>query len=73
MMTRDHDGRGGDDERVSGSEDYLSLLEESERLADEEGIQPRDLDEMDAINQMRLVVESVRQEQYLLHSATSTP
>ena len=49
------------------------LLREYGRLAEEEGIDAADLEEMDAINEMRRAAEVATQEQYVCHSGTSTP
>ena len=50
--------------------EFRLLLEESARLAAEESIDQTDLEEMDAINRMRIVAEAISNEQYIFHSGT---
>lgn len=73
MKTQDLGRRREGRREIAVATDFRPLLEESDRLAREESIRLEDLEEMDAINRMRVVAESIKEEQYVLHSATSTP
>ena len=46
------------------AEDFTILLEESAQMAEEESITVEYLTELDAINQMRVVIEQVEEESY---------
>ena len=61
--------RSSREETVMAS-DFTVLLNESARLAEAEAIVVSDLDEMDAINQMRIVAESIAAEDYVFHTSS---
>lgn len=60
--------QGVEDGALPEASEFTLLLEESSRLAEAEGIGPADLEEMDAINQMRIVAESISTEEYVFYS-----
>ncbi len=50
--------------------EFRFLLAESEAMARAEGLSLEMLEEMDAINQMRLVAEAIRSDRYIYHSGS---
>jgi len=50
--------------------EFRVLLDEANRLAVENGIRGHDLDQMDAIDQMRTVAETIESERYIFNSGT---
>lgn len=48
--------------------EFRLLLAESEAMARADGLSGEMLEEMDAINQMRLVAEAIRSDRYIFHS-----
>ena len=74
MVTHgDRGGKTGVRGEQHRKRDFGPLLVEAGRLAREEGLHIADLEEMDEINEMRVVAEMISQEQYVVHSATETP
>ena len=50
--------------------EFRFLLAESKAMARAEGLSVEMLEEMDAINQMRLVAEAIRSDRYIFHSGS---
>lgn len=50
--------------------EFRFLLAESAAMAQAEGLTGEMLEEMDAINQMRLVAEAIRLDRYIFHSGS---
>ena len=53
---------------IHEASEFRLLLDEASRMAVAEGIDTSDLEEMDAINQMRVVAESIINEEYICHT-----
>ena len=64
-----------DDREIASSSGYAleSLLKDAEKLAMADGLNDVDIEELNAINEFRLAVESIRDRRYIFHSASATP
>lgn len=59
-----------DQDQPPAATEFTLLLEESSEAAVVEGISETDLDEMDAINQMRIVAEAIASDDYIFHTSS---